>query len=184
MAETPSNMLPLGTKAPDFTLPDTLSDKNVSLSDLSSEIGLVIMFICNHCPFVIHVQDEISKIAKEYGAKGIVFAAISANDVVNYPQDGPDIMKQVAHKNNYSFPYLYDESQAVAKAYNAACTPDFFVFDSHSELYYRGQLDGSRPGNNIPVTGESLREALDLVIAGQLAPANQLPSIGCSIKWK
>lgn len=184
MAETPSNMLPLGTVAPDFKLPDTVSGKEVSLKDLQSEIGVVVMFICNHCPFVIHVQDEISALAQDYKIKGVEFIAISANDIVNYPQDAPDKMRTVAMENGYSFPYLYNESQSVAKAYNAACTPDFFVFNKNLELYYRGQLDGARPGNNTPVTGESLREALDHLVAGQSAPTNQLPSIGCGIKWK
>ena len=177
-------MLALGTKAPDFSLPDTVSGKMIFLTDVQSDIGTVIMFICNHCPFVIHVQDELSRIAHEYKQKGISFVAISANDVENYPQDAPDLMKEVANKNGYSFPYLYDETQEVAKAYEAACTPDFYLFDGHMKLYYRGQLDASRPGNDIPVTGKDLRSAIDDLIEGKPSPSEQLPSIGCNIKWK
>ena len=184
MAETPSNMLPLGTVAPNFELPDTVSGQKISLGQLDAKAGLVVMFICNHCPFVIHVQDEIVRIANEYQEKGLSFVAISSNDVDNYPQDSPHKMKKVAEEKGYSFPYLYDQSQEVAKSYDAACTPDFYLFDSNLQLYYRGQLDGSRPGNTIPVTGESLREALNFLIEDKGPPDNQLPSIGCNIKWK
>ncbi len=184
MAETPSKMLPLGTVAPPFRLPDTISGNEISLNEVKSETGTVVMFICNHCPFVIHVQEEMVRIANQYLTKGVAFVAISANDAVNYPQDSPDKMKIVAYENGYSFPYLYDETQDVAKAYDAACTPDFYVFDGDLRLYYRGQMDGSRPKNDIPVTGEDIRSALDNLVAGQPAPLNQLPSIGCNIKWK
>lgn len=184
MAETPSNMLPLGTVAPPFRLPDTTSGNQVSLSDLMSKTGTVVMFICNHCPFVIHVRNEMVKIANYYQSQGIAFVAISSNDVANYPQDAPDKMRVFAQENGFSFPYLYDETQEVAKAYEAACTPDFYVFDGDLKLFYRGQMDGSRPNNGIPVTGKDLREALDNLIAGQPASMEQLPSIGCNIKWK
>jgi len=177
-------MLPLGTVAPPFRLPDTITGNEISLNEVRSETGTVVMFICNHCPFVIHVQEEMVRIANHYLPIGVVFVAISANDVVNYPQDSPDKMKIVARENGYSFPYLYDETQEVAKAYYAACTPDFYVFDGELRLYYRGQMDGSRPKNDIPVTGEDIRSALDNLVAGQPAPLNQLPSMGCNIKWK
>ncbi|MEM9648251.1 MAG: thioredoxin family protein [Bacteroidota bacterium] len=183
MARTPSNMLALGTKAPDFKLTDTLSDRELTLQELAGEKGTVIMFICNHCPFVIHVNPEISKLGKEYQSKGIGFVAISSNDVVNYPQDAPHLMKQNAKDEGYSFPYLYDETQEVAKAYDAACTPDFYLFDGHLQLVYRGQLDDSRPGNGIPLTGNDLRSALDALLTGNEISRNQKPSIGCNIKW-
>ncbi|MEO0471457.1 MAG: thioredoxin family protein [Bacteroidota bacterium] len=184
MARTPSNMLPLGTVAPDFRLPDTVSGQDVSLNELKSDQATVIMFICNHCPFVLHVNDGIVALAKDYQAKGVSFVAISSNDVDNYPQDGPDKMKELAAKVGYSFPYLYDESQDVAKAYEAACTPDFYVFDKELKCVYRGQMDSSRPGSGIPVTGEDLRAALDDVLAGRELSATQHPSLGCNIKWK
>ncbi|SDQ56894.1 thioredoxin family protein [Flagellimonas zhangzhouensis] len=184
MARTPSNMLPLGTKAPDFTLLDTVSDSTLSLDAVKGEKGTVIMFICNHCPFVIHVNPEISKLAKEYQSKGVGFVAISSNDVENYPQDSPDLMKEKATEADYTFPYLYDESQAVAKAYDAACTPDFYLFDADLNLVYRGQLDDSRPQNGIPLTGSDLRNALDSLLEGKSIAADQKPSLGCNIKWK
>ncbi len=184
MANTLSKMLPLGTQAPVFELPDTVSNLNFSLESLKGNKGTVIMFICNHCPFVIHVNSEIVAIANAYEKKGIKFIAISSNDVVKYPQDGPEKMKIHAKNENYPFPYLYDESQEVAKAYDAACTPDFFLFNSNLQLSYRGQLDNSRPGNNIPVTGEDLRHALDCVINNTKNARIQKPSIGCNIKWK
>ena len=184
MSETPSRMLPLGTIAPPFSLPDTVSGNDVSLGATKSKIGTVVMFICNHCPFVIHIQDEMVRTAKEYQAKDVAFIAISSNDVTNYPQDSPEKMKIVAQEKGYSFPYLYDESQEVAKVYEAACTPDFYVFDAGLKLYYRGRMDDSRPGNYIPVTAKDLRGALDRLINGQSPPINQLPSIGCNIKWK
>lgn len=184
MARTPSNMLPLGTEAPEFQLPNTVSEKSLSLEDVRGEKGTVIMFICNHCPFVIHVNPEITRLAAEYQQKGIGVAAISSNDVVNYPQDAPHLMKETAARERYSFPYLYDASQEIAKAYDAACTPDFFLFDSKLKLVYRGQLDDSRPGNGIPLTGSDLRHALDAVLEGRPVDTNQKPSIGCNIKWK
>lgn len=184
MAMTPSNMLALGTPAADFSLLDTVSGKKLSLQELKGEKGTVIMFICNHCPFVIHVNPEISKLGTEYQKKKISFIAISSNDIENYPQDSPELMTQLARQENYTFPYLYDETQEVAKAYNAACTPDFYLFDSNLNLAYRGQLDDSRPGNNIPLSGADLREALDNLLIKKPISKNQKPSIGCNIKWK
>ncbi|NNE03004.1 MAG: thioredoxin family protein [Eudoraea sp.] len=183
MARTPSNMLPLGTKAPDFNLLDTVSDQMMSLANVKGELGTVVMFICNHCPFVKHVNTQISQLAREYREKGIGFVAISSNDVVNYPQDAPPLMKETAITEAYSFPYLYDKTQEVAQAYDAACTPDFYLFDNHLALVYRGQLDNSRPGNGIPVTGSDMRKAMDALLQG--TPINELqkPSIGCNIKW-
>ncbi|WP_222984716.1 thioredoxin family protein [Flagellimonas meishanensis] len=183
MARTPSNMLPLGTKAPDFELLDTVSDTLCSLDTLKGNKGTVVMFICNHCPFVIHVNPEISKLGREYQKKGIGFVAISSNDVVNYPQDAPHLMKVRAQEEGYTFPYLYDETQEVARAYDAACTPDFYLFDAHLELVYRGQLDDSRPGNGIPLSGSDLRNAMDALLEGNKIDQNQKPSIGCNIKW-
>ncbi len=183
MADTPSNMLPLGTKAPPFELMDTVSGKTLSLNGLKGEIGTIILFICNHCPFVIHINPEITKMAKEYQEKGISFIAISSNEIINYPQDAPHLMKQKAKETGYSFPYLYDETQEVAKSYHAACTPDIYLFDRALGLVYRGQLDDSRPGNDIPVTGKDLRDAIEALIAGREINPNQKPSIGCSIKW-
>ncbi len=184
MALTESNMLALGTTAPAFTLPDTVSGKTISLSDIQSDVATVVMFTCNHCPYVIHVNEEIVRLAKDYQAKGVAFVAISSNDVDNYPQDGPDKMKTLAENVGYTFPYLYDESQAVAKAYDAACTPDFYVFDGKMELAYRGQLDGSRPNSRIPLTGVDLRAALDAVLNKKPVNVLQRPSAGCNIKWK
>ena len=184
MANTPSNMLPLGTKAPFFKLPDTVSDKLLNLSQLKGVKATVIMFICNHCPFVIHINSQIVALANQYKSKEISFIAISSNDAEKYPQDGPDKMKIHANNENYPFPYLYDESQSVAKAYDAACTPDFFVFDKNLALVYRGQLDNSRPGNNLPVTGIDIRNALDCILENKSNTAVQKPSIGCNIKWK
>ncbi|NHF57884.1 thioredoxin family protein [Flavobacteriaceae bacterium TP-CH-4] len=183
MARTPSNMLPLGTLAPGFELPDTVSGKICSLDEMKGEKGTVIMFICNHCPFVVHVNPMISKLGKLYQEKGIAFLAISSNDIVNYPQDAPDLMKKKAMEEGYTFPYLYDATQLVAKAYDAACTPDFYLFDKNLRLVYRGQLDDSRPGNGIPLTGNDLREAMDALLEGRDVSARQKPSIGCNIKW-
>lgn len=180
---TPSNMLPLGTKAPDFNLPDTVSDKNLSLNEIKGEKGTMIMFICNHCPFVIHVNQELVNIANEYKNKGVSFIAISSNDVEGYPEDSPDKMSIVAKVLKFPYPYLYDKRQEVAKAYDAVCTPDFYVFDGDMKLSYRGRLDASRPGNSTPVTGEDMRAAIDSTIAGD-SISEQLPSVGCSIKWK
>ena len=184
MAETPSNMIPLGTVAPEFTLPDVVSGKNVALNEAKSDIATVIMFICNHCPFVKHVQDELIQVANDYTPKGITFIAISSNDAEAFPQDAPDKMKELAEQKNYPFPYLYDESQEVAKAYKAACTPDLYIFDKKLKCVYRGQLDDSRPGNDIPVTGKDIRDALDNVLAGKAVSDKQRSSIGCNIKWK
>ncbi|PTM59362.1 thioredoxin family protein [Desmospora activa] len=184
MARTESNMIPLGSPAPLFSLPDAVSGKIDSLDELKSDKATVIMFICNHCPFVKHVQAQLVQVAQDYQAKGVTFIAINANDAETYPDDSPENMKEVAAEAGYPFPYLFDESQEVAKAYQAACTPDFFVFDGELKLAYRGQLDDSRPQNGIPVTGESLRAALDLLLQGKPVPPEQKPSIGCNIKWK
>lgn len=184
MARTPSNMLPLGTLAPEFSLMDAVTERTMNLQTLKGDMGTLIMFICNHCPFVKHVNAEIARMGKEYQEKGIAFIAISSNDVENYPQDAPHLMKEVAKEEAYTFPYLYDETQEVAKDYNAACTPDFFLFNTDLELVYRGQLDDSRPGNGIPVTGTDLRDAMDNLLAGQPIKEEQKPSIGCNIKWK
>lgn len=183
MAQTPSTMVSLGTKAPGFTLPDTVSGRKISPA-LKGEKALVIMFICNHCPFVKHVNKELVRLANDYMPRGIAFIAISSNDAVNYPDDSPEKMKQAAKELGYPFPYLYDESQDVARAYNAACTPDFFIYDKELKLVYRGQLDDSRPSNGIPVTGKDIRAALDNLLAGKQISAEQKPSIGCNIKWK
>lgn len=184
MAQTLSNMLPLGTQAPDFSLLDTVSNTTLQLSELKGKNGTVIMFICNHCPFVIHVNSELVKMANNYAEKGINFIAISSNDVDNYPQDSPEKMALHAKNENYPFPYLYDETQQVAKAYDAACTPDLYVFDTDLKLTYRGQLDDSRPGNDIKVTGSDLRHAIDCLLENKENTATQKPSIGCNIKWK
>lgn len=184
MAFTESNMLPLGTFAPEFNLPDTVSGKSFSFQDLVSDKATVIMFICNHCPYVIHVNEEIVRLAKEYQSKGVSFVAISSNDAENYPQDGPDKMKEHAEKEGYPFPYLYDEDQSVARAYDAACTPDFYVFDADTKLVYRGRLDESRPNTDTPLTGKDLRQTLDRVLEGKPVPEKQYPSGGCNIKWK
>lgn len=184
MANTASNMLPLESVASDFELFDTISQQKLSLQELKGEEGTVIFFICNHCPFVIHVNQELIKIANEFSSRGVGFIAISSNDVVNYPQDGPELMSKVAIDLGYPFPYLYDESQEVAKAYDAACTPDIYVFDKFLKLKYRGQMDGSRPGNGIAVTGADLRKALENLLLGKEISTNQKPSMGCNIKWK
>lgn len=183
MAATESTMQELGTKLPSFNLPDTVSNQNIS-SDILNKKANLVMFICNHCPFVIHVKDELSKIGIDYKDKDLSIVAISSNDIVNYPQDGPDKMKEFAKNNNFNFPYLYDESQEVAKSYSAACTPDFFLYDENQELVYRGQLDNSRPNNGLPVTGNDLRNAIDSLLNNQKPDTNQTPSIGCNIKWK
>jgi thiol-disulfide isomerase/thioredoxin len=184
MARVNSSMVALGTAAPDFNLPDTVSGKNISLNDVKGEVATLVMFICNHCPFVVHVNDELVRLANDYKNKGIGFVAISANDVVAYPADAPDKMKENALQLGYPFPYCYDESQETAKAYAAACTPDFFFYDKNLHLVYRGQLDDSRPGNEIPVTGNDIRNALDCLLNGKLVPELQRPGIGCNIKWK
>lgn len=184
MARTPSNMLALGTKAPGFSLQDTVSGKELDLNDLKGEKGTLIMFICNHCPFVKHVNPELRKLGEEYPDKGIAIIAISSNDVINYPDDSPELMKKTAFEAGYTFPYLYDETQEVAKAYDAACTPDFYLFDANLELVYRGQLDDSRPGNEKPLDGKDLRSAMDALLKGEEIPSDQKPSLGCNIKWK
>lgn len=184
MARTPSNMMPLGTVAPEFNLLDTVTSSNRTLDDCKGARGTLVYFICNHCPFVVHVIDELVAISKEYEKEGINTVAISSNDIENYPQDSPDKMKQFAFNHAFTFPYLFDDTQEVAKAYDAACTPDIYLFDSNLECVYRGQLDGARPVNDIPVTGHDLRSALDHLITGKGILDNQLPSIGCNIKWK
>ncbi len=183
MALTPSTMLPLGTPAPDFRLPDT-AGKIVSLDDYRDAPALLVMFLCNHCPFVKHIREGLAALTAEYLKKGVGIVGINANDVANYPDDSPEKMKLEAAQAGYKFPYLFDESQQVAKAYRAACTPDFFLFDRARKLVYRGQMDSSRPGNEIPVTGEDLRAALDATLAGQPVTGPQKPSMGCNIKWK
>lgn len=184
MSLTQSNMMPLGTKAPNFHLMDAVSSNYLSLDELKSTKATVIMFICNHCPFVIHVNPETVKIANEYRNQGVAFIAISSNDVDNYPEDAPDKMSIVAKVLRFPFPYLYDKRQEVAKAYDAACTPDFYVFDGDMTLCYRGRLDDSRPGNGIALTGKDLREAIDNTLAKKEPLKTQYPSMGCNIKWK
>jgi peroxiredoxin len=184
MSKTPSNMLPLGTLAPDFTLYDAVSGKILSLSDLKSSVATVIAFICNHCPFVQHVNVGLVELAKDYQKSKIQFIAISANDVEKYPEDSPEKMTETAKQLGYAFPYLFDETQTVAKAYQAACTPDFYIFDKNLLCVYRGQMDDSRPGNNIPVTGTDIRQALDNILANRPVSTEQKPSLGCNIKWK
>lgn len=183
MARTASTMLPLGTKAPDFSLVN-VDGRTVTLDSLRSAPALLVAFICNHCPYVKHVAPAFAELAREYQAKGVAVVAISASDVSNYPADSPEQMVREAEEQGYTFPYLYDETQDVAKAYAAACTPDFYVFDKNRKLVYRGQMDSSRPDSGIPVTGHDLRAALDAVLAGKPVSAEQKPSIGCNIKWK
>lgn len=184
MAATPSNMSPLGTIAPDFYLPDTNGNYPKNFEQIKGSKGTVVMFICNHCPFVIHVIEEIVRLANDYKVEGIGFVAISSNDVAKYPQDSPENMSEFAFQHGFSFPYLYDGSQSTAKLYDAACTPDFYLFDANDKLVYRGQLDDSRPKNHIPVTGKDLRIAIDGVLYNRAIPEPQKPSIGCNIKWK
>ncbi|MCP5451693.1 MAG: thioredoxin family protein [Gammaproteobacteria bacterium] len=184
MAQTASTMLPLGTPAPDFSLPEPMTGKTVSLGDFQDAPALLVMVICNHCPFVKHIRQGLVQFARDYPAKDLAIVAISANDAANYPDDSPAKIAEEAKTFGYPFPYLHDESQAVAKAYHAACTPDFFLFDAGRKLVYRGQFDGSRPGNKLPVTGSDLRAAADALLAGQPVPSAQQPSIGCNIKWK
>lgn len=184
MAKTESTMLPLGTTAMDFYLKDTNSNDWISLSDVRGSKGTLIVFICNHCPYVHHVIDEIIMIANDYRVQGIGIVMISSNDAISYPQDGPELMTEFAFEHAFGFPYLYDETQLTAKNYDAACTPDFFLFDSQDLLTYRGQLDDSRPGNNIPVSGSDLRSAIDGLLYNRPINTVQRPSIGCNIKWK
>lgn len=184
MALTESNMMTLGTDAPDFTLQDTVSGKTMKFSDVKGSKGTLVIFSCNHCPFVVHINHELVSIANNYMSQGIGVVAISSNDVDNYPDDSPEKMNIVAKVLKYPFPYLYDESQQTAKDYDAACTPDFYLFGADDKLVYRGRMDGSRPGNNIPVTGSDLRSAIDATLLGISEIAPQIPSAGCNIKWK
>ncbi|MCG5501957.1 thioredoxin family protein [Ectothiorhodospira lacustris] len=184
MARTESKMLELGTPAPAFHLPDPSTGRQVSLDDFPDARGYVIAFICNHCPFVQLIRHEFARFGRTYTDKGLAVIAINANDVENYPEDSPEKMQDEARRFGYTFPYLFDETQAVARAYDAACTPDFYLFDADRRLFYRGQFDASRPGSDIPVTGEDLRAAADALLAGQPAPQEQKPSLGCNIKWK
>ncbi len=184
MAETRSNMPALGTPAADFHLPDTVSGKTISLQTFSGKKGLLVMFLSRHCPYVQHIKREIARLDQDYSKRGIGMVAICANDVTNYPDDAPGKLREMAEENGYTFPFCYDESQATARACEAACTPDFFLYDEKRKLVYRGQLDDSRPGNSNPITGRDLRAALDAVLAGKPVPADQKPSAGCNIKWK
>ncbi len=184
MSLTPSTMMPLGTKAPNFELMDTISGQTKSLLSLRSDIATAILFICNHCPYVKHIQTQLSEVAKTYQAKGIQFIAINSNDAEAYTEDNPDNMKLSAEQNGYRFPYLFDETQEVASAYDAACTPDIFVFDKDLLCVYRGQFDDTRPNSNQSATGRSLTDALDAMLSGQEIASDQQPSVGCNIKWK
>ena len=183
MAAVTSIMLPLGTEAPAFQLPDT-QGKTISISDFRDAPALLVVFMCNHCPYVKHIRESLVELVKEYQAKGVAVVAISANDVDAYPDDSPELMARDAETYGYTFPYLYDQTQQVARAYKAACTPDFFLFDRDRRLVYRGQIDSSRPGNDKPLSGEDLRAALEAVLAGGQISAQQKPSMGCNIKWK
>jgi peroxiredoxin len=179
-----SQMMLLGTKAPDFELTDAVSGRTVSIGDFAGKSGLLVMFICNHCPYVQHVRDELARLGRDYQDSDLAIVAISSNDIEAYPSDSPDAMKTEAETYGYVFPYLFDESQSVAASYAAMCTPDFFLFDDDRSLVYRGRLDGSRPGTDVPVTGEDLRAAIEATLASEPAPDEQHPSMGCSIKWK
>lgn len=183
MVRTASTMLPLGTKAPDFALPDT-NGKIVRLADFDGAKALLVIFLCNHCPYVKHIAEQLARITKEYMDRGVAVVGINSNDVTAYPEDSPEKMREEVAARGYSFPYLYDETQEAAKAYRAACTPDFFLFDADRKLVYRGQLDDSRPSNGLPVTGKDLTAAVDAVLAGKPIPTDQKPSLGCNIKWK
>ncbi|MGB5658766.1 MAG: thioredoxin family protein [Thermoanaerobaculia bacterium] len=183
MVMTPSTMLPLGTPAPDFSLPDT-ENRLVSTNEFSAAPGLLVMFLCNHCPFVKHIREALARFATEYRDRGLAIVAISSNDVAAFPEDSLEMMRQEAQEAGYGFPYLYDETQDIAKAYRAACTPDFFLFDGEGRLIYRGQFDDSRPGNEVPVTGRDLAAAVDALLEGAPVTLEQKPSIGCNIKWK
>lgn len=179
-----SGEIPLGTPAPDFSLPDPRTGKTHSLQELRGEKGTVVIFMCNHCPYVKLILDKLLEVAREYTPKGIAFVGINSNDPVNYPEDAPEKMKELAEEKDFPFPYLFDESQEVARRYQAQCTPEFYVFDQNLRLYYHGQFDDARPGNDQPVTGESLREALNRLLQGEAPPIPQKPAVGCSIKWK
>lgn len=184
MALTNSNMLPLGTVAPEFDLPDVITGKRVTRQQFTGKNAFLVMFICRHCPYVVHVQDELARIGRDYAPKNVGIVAISSNDATNYPDDAPPRLKQMAESLGFNFPYCHDETQEVAKRYRAACTPDIYLFDAHHKLVYRGQLDDSRPGSGRPVTGRDLRAALDAVLAGKPVSPDQKPSSGCNIKWK
>jgi len=184
MVKTPSTMLPLGTPAPDFSLVEPATGATVSRGDFADAPAFLVVFLSNHCPFVKHVADELAAFGREYQARGLAMVGINANDVANYPDDSPEKMRAEVSLRGYTFPYLFDETQEVAKAYQAACTPDFFLFDGGGLLAYRGQFDPSRPSTDIPVTGGDLRAACDAVLAGHAAPREQIPSVGCNIKWK
>ena len=184
MALTYSTMLALGTKAPDFQLPDVVSGKTISLATFANQKALLVMFICRHCPYVQHIKAELARLGKDYKEKNVGLVAISANNVIQYPEDAPAKLKQTALEEGFNFPFCYDETQETAKVYTAACTPDFFLFDAEQKLVYRGQLDDSSPSNGLPVTGKDLRAALDAVLADQPVTQEQKPSIGCNIKWK
>lgn len=184
MARTESSMLPLGTTAPAFALKDVVTQREMNLQNTRGPRGLLVMFICRHCPYVKHVEKSLARLGRDYAGQGIGIVAISSNDAVNYSEDAPDNLAEQAKQIGFTFPYLYDETQEVARAYDATCTPDFFLFDGILRLVYRGQFDSSRPGSGIPVTGEDLRAALDSVIAGKPVNPNQRPSLGCNIKWK
>ncbi len=184
MALTASTMLPLGTQAPNFHLPDVVSGKSIALSTFADKKALLVMFICQHCPFVKHIKAELGQLAKDYFQTDLGIVGISANDINNYPDDAPELLKEMATELKFNFPLCYDESQETAKAYTAACTPDFFIFDAERKLVYRGQLDDSRPSNGKPVTGADLRTAIEAVLAGKPIAGEQKPSIGCNIKWK
>ena len=184
MALTPSTMLALGTKAPDFTLPDVVSGRTISLSTFAGKKALLVMFICRHCPYVVHVREELAKLGRDYAGKDVGIVAISSNDAANYPDDAPDQLKAMAKELGLTFPFCYDETQQTARAYTAACTPDFFLFGPDRRLVYRGQLDDSRPGNGKPVTGRDLRAAIDAALGGKPVSPTQMPSMGCNIKWK
>jgi peroxiredoxin len=177
-------MVPLGTPAPDFALPDAVTGRTVALRDFASAPALLVMFLCNHCPYVKHIQAGLVQLARDLQARGVGVVAISSNDVENYPDDSPEKMKEEASRAGYMFPYLFDESQSVARDYRAACTPDFFLYDGQRRLFYRGQMDDARRGNTLPVTGKDLRDAVDALLAGRPAPERQIPSLGCNIKWK
>lgn len=183
MVKTASTMSPLGTKAPDFSLV-SVDGSTVSLSDFQDAPALLVIFMCNHCPFVKHIANQLALLGNEYQERGVAVVGINSNDVANHPEDSPEQMIHEAEQQGYTFPYLFDETQEIAEAYRAACTPDFYVFDKHQQLVYRGQLDDSRPDSGIPVTGQDLRAALDTVLAGRPVTGDQVPSLGCNIKWK
>lgn len=184
MVATPSTMAPLGSRAPDFRLPDTVSGRTISLDSFAGKKALLVMFLSRHCPYVQHVKEELARIGRDYAGRGVGIVAISANDVADYPEDAPEKLREMAVGTGFCFPFCYDETQETAKAYAAACTPDFFLYDHERRLVYRGQLDDSRPGNGRPVDGRDLRAALDAVLEGRPVPAEQKPSLGCNIKWR